>query len=70
MVGTLQKTCRICLNTMRGDTLKRHMKQHDEKPNSIDLAREKIEFHSTVDDVALVNKISRGGNEYQRKLEF
>ena len=38
MVGEhLQKTCGICLKTMRGDTLKRHMKSHS-KMNSIDEA--------------------------------
>ena len=35
MVRNIQKTCRICLKTMRGDNLKRHMKWH-EKMNSID----------------------------------
>ena len=34
--GNLQKTCRICLKTMRADTLKRHMKTHEKKPYSID----------------------------------
>ena len=32
----LQKTCPICLKTMRGDTLKRHMRRHEKKPYSID----------------------------------
>ena len=33
-----QKTCEICLKTMRGDTLNRHMKRHEKKPYSIDEA--------------------------------
>ena len=70
MVGNLQKTCRICLKTMRGDNLKRHMKRHEKKPYSIDVVTEKIEYHSTVDDVALKNKIVRGVNEYQKKIRI
>ena len=31
MVRNLIKTCEICLKSMRGDVLKGHMKQHDEK---------------------------------------
>ena len=66
----LQVTCRICLKTMRSDHLKRHMKQHEKKPYSIDEVTEKIDYHSTVDDVALKNEIVRGGNEYRRRLEL
>ena len=36
--GNLMKTCPICLKTMRGDHLKRHMKQHEKKPQPIDEA--------------------------------
>ena len=54
------KTCRVCLKTMRGDTLKRHMKWHENKPYSIDVVTEKIEYDSTVDVAALKNKIVRG----------
>ena len=36
MGRNLAKTCGICLKTMRGDTLKRHMKRHEKKPYSID----------------------------------
>ena len=53
MVGNLKKTCRICLKTVRGDTLKRHMKQHEKKTKSIDVVTEKIEYNSTVDVAAL-----------------
>ena len=28
MVGNLPRTCNICLKTMRGDHLKRHMLKH------------------------------------------
>ena len=35
MVGNPQKTCRICLKTMRSDNLKRHMKRHEKKPYPI-----------------------------------
>ena len=34
--GNLQKTWGICLKTVRGDHLKRHMKHHEKKPYSID----------------------------------
>ena len=37
MERNLQKTCEICLKTMRGDTVKIHIKCH-EKMNSIDEA--------------------------------
>ena len=64
MVGNKQVTCRICLKTMRGDHLKRHMKRHENKPYSIDVVKEKMEYHSTVDVVALENKIVQSANEY------
>ena len=65
-----QAECRICLKTMRSDTLKRHMKTHEKKQCSIDDVNEKIEYNSTIDDIALENKIMRCSNEYQRKLEL
>ena len=65
MVGNLQKTCGICLKTMRGDTLKRPMKPHENKPYSM-----VTEYHSTVDVVALKNKILWGCDEYQRRLKL
>ena len=70
MVGNKLFTCRICLKTMRGDNLKRHMKRHENKPYSIDVVTEKIEYHSTVDVVALENEIVWSANEYRRKLEL
>ena len=70
MVENLQKTCGICLKTMRGDNLKRHMKRHEKKPYSMDVVTEKIDYHSKVDDLALKNKIVRSVNEYRRKLEL
>ena len=45
---------------MRGDNLKRHMKRHEKKPYSIDVVKEKIEYNSTVDVVALENEIVWG----------
>ena len=60
--------CKICLKKMRGDNLVRHMKTHEKKPCSIDVVTEKIEYHSTIDDIALENSIERDDNEYQRKL--
>ena len=65
-----QVGCKICLKTMRSDTLKRHMKTHEKKQCSIDDVNEKIEYNSTIDDIALENKIMRCSNEYQRKLEL
>ena len=32
-----QVECKICLKTMRNDTLERHMKTHENKPCSIDV---------------------------------
>ena len=32
MVRNLTKTCEICLKSMRGDVLKRHMKKHEKEP--------------------------------------
>ena len=65
-----QVGCKICLKTMRSDNLERHMKTHEKKPCSMDVVNEKIEYNSNVDVVALKNKIVRGVNEYQRKLEL
>ena len=59
--GNLQKTC-LCFKRMRDDTLKRHMKTHEKKPNSIDQV---TEYNSTIDGIALENQIV---NQYQRKL--
>ena len=33
MVGNLPRTCNICLKTMRGDHLKRHMLKHKKHEN-------------------------------------
>ena len=63
----LQKTCDVCCKTMRSDHLKGHMKRHENKPYSIDVVTEKIEYDSTVDVVALESEIV---NEYPRKLEL
>ena len=51
-------TCEKCFHVLRSDTLKRHMKQHENKPQSIDEVTEKIEYNSTVDMVALKNNIT------------
>ena len=60
----LEKTCDVCGKRMRGDHLVRHMKTHEKKPNSIYQVKE---YNSTIDVVALENKIV---NEYHRKLEL
>jgi hypothetical protein len=65
-----QVGCKICLNTMRSDHLIIHMKTHEKKPCSMEAVNEKTEHNSNVDVVALKNKIVRGVNEYQRKLEL
>ena len=65
-----QVTCNVCHKTMRGDTLKRHMKQHENKPESINVVTEKIDYHSTVDVTTLKNNIVWRVNEYQRILEL
>ena len=36
-----QVGCKICLKTMRSDTLKRHMKTHEKKPCSIEVVNKK-----------------------------
>ena len=43
--------CKICQKKMRSDHLVRHMKTHDKKPCSIDVVKEKMEYHSTIDDI-------------------
>ena len=50
MGRNLEKTCDVCAKTMRGDNLKRHMKTHKKKPNSIDQV---TEYNSTIDVTAL-----------------
>ena len=55
---------------MRSNNLKTHMKTHENKPQSIDEVTEKIEYHSTLDVVALENVMVGDENEYQRKLEL
>ena len=32
MVRNLNKTCEICLKSMRGDNLTRHLKKHEKEP--------------------------------------
>jgi hypothetical protein len=58
--------CRICLKTMRSDTLKRHMKQHEKKPYQ----KVEIEYNFTPDYAAIGNLIDKDVSEYQRKLEL
>ena len=50
----LEKTCDLCFKRMRSDHLKRHMKTHEKKPNSIDQV---TEYNSTIDVVALENSM-------------
>ena len=45
----------------------RHMKTHEKKTSGIDMV---TEYNSTIDDIALENKIMRCSNEYKRKLEL
>ena len=35
MVRNLIKTCEICLKSMRGDNLSRHMKKHDKRHDEV-----------------------------------
>ena len=63
--GNLQKTCDLCFKRMRGDTLKRHMKTGEKKPNSKD---QLTEYNSTIDVVALENSMMNEIIEYKRKL--
>ena len=68
--------CRICLKTMRSDTLKRHMKQHEKKQHQEEVTPpqkevcEKIEYQSTMDEAVLENKLVNQENELMRKLEL
>ena len=55
---------------MRSDTLKRHMKQHEKKPLSVDEVTEKIKYQSTLDVVALKNSVMYESNEFMRKFEL
>ena len=61
--------CRICLKTVRSDNLKRHMQKHENKPPKKEVS-EKIEYHSTVDEAALENKLEEDTNEFVRKLKL
>ena len=71
MVGKhKQVECKICLKTMRGDNLVRHMKTHEKKTNGIDDVNEKIEYNSNVNVTALENSMMNEENEYKRKLEL
>ena len=63
-----QVVCKICLKKMTSNNLKRHMKKHGEKTCSIDVVTEKIEYNSTIENVALKKSITRDYNEYHRKL--
>ena len=47
MVGNKLFTCRICLKTMRDDHLKRHMKKHENKSQSIDVVETVIQTHGS-----------------------
>ena len=74
MVGNKHVTCRICLrykyrdctySTNRPYNLGRHEKAMHKQSEL-----KEIKYHSTVDVVALMNKIVRSANEYRRKLEL
>ena len=55
---------------MRSDNLKRYIQKHENKPLSVDEVTEKMEYHSTLDMIALKNSIVGDINEYPRKLEL
>ena len=57
-----QVECKICLKTMRGDNLVRHMKTHEKKTNGIDEVNEKIEYNSNVNVTALENSMMNEEN--------
>ena len=72
--GNLQKTCAICLRTMKGDNLKGHMKCH-EKINSIDEAethrREKSSDKCTnIDLEKLKSECFAINQEFEMKIEL
>ena len=50
--------------------LKRHMKQHENKPQSIDEVTEKMEYYPSLDVAALKNNIVCEANEFMRKLDL
>ena len=53
-----------------GWNFKKTYETHEKKPYSIDAVKVNIDYHSTVDDVALENEIVWSYNEYRRKLEL
>ena len=72
-------TCRICLKTMRGDHLKRHMKRHENKPQSIDEVETVIQTHGSgansvkctrLNLEELENNVDSQVNEFDRKIEL
>ena len=62
--------CRIGLKTMRSDHLRIYMIQHEKKPPREEVTPlqkevcEKIEYHSTVDKVALENSVMYESDEF------
>ena len=64
-----QVECKICLKTILGDNLVRHMKTH-KKTCSIDVVNEKIEYNSNVNVTVLEKSMMNEDNEYKRKLEL
>ena len=48
--GNLEKTCPICLTTMRADNLKRHTKTHEKKTSGVDMVIEKSGIKRKIDE--------------------
>ena len=48
--GNLEKTCPICLKTMRADNLKRHTKTHEKKTSGIDMVTGKSGIKRKIDE--------------------
>ena len=65
MVGNMQVSYRICLNTINDDNLTIH-----EKAIHNPLVTRTIEYHSTQGDVDLKNEIAHGDNELQLPSEI
>ena len=45
-----QVECKICLKTMRSDTLKRHTKKHEKKTSGIDMVTRKSGIKRNIDE--------------------
>ena len=66
MVRNLSKTCEICLKSMRGDVLKRHMKKH-EKEHTVDLNKNSAKCEICMKTMRK-DHLKRHMNKHEKKI--